>query len=138
MIYNKSKYKKLLTILSTLGIFLNFSYAKDFTYETTNVNLSSFTKSSLKYTNLELPINQYNEKIQSLTDEEKAIEQAKKFAPIQIEEIVVEHIDDEMGKLMVVKVYLDFSKELEDEQYIQASSNATKAINSENILIKYL
>lgn len=43
-----------------------------------------------------------------------------------------------MGVLSIVKVYLEFSDELQDEDYDNATKNANNAINSENILIKYL
>lgn len=138
MIYNKSKYRNLLAILSSIGVFLNFSYAKDFSYITANTHLSNFTKSTSNYTEVTLPINQNKKQILSFNIEEKAIEKAKEFAPAKVDEIEVEHINDEMGKLTIIKVYLDFSKELEDEEFIRASSIATKATNSENILIKYL
>ena len=108
MILDKDKYKKLLVVLSTFGILSNFSYANAFKYNS------------------------------SSTNKNVAINIAKKFAPVNIEEIVSEQINDEMGNLLVIKVYLDYSTELKDEEYLEAATNANKEINSENILVKYL
>lgn len=139
MIINKLKYNKFLTILSGIGIFFNITYANDFSYNLSKNNLSSYSKSNSFYQKIIPSIETTDKKVvKFISSEEKALEIAKKFAPEKIEEISTEYIKDELGELIVISVYLDFSKELNDEDYIKASNEANEVINTKNILIKYL
>ena len=136
MIVNNDKYKKFLLILSTFGLFLNFTYANSFKYNSASIHMTGYQKISSDYR--EIIISNKDVKNETLNNNEKAINVAKQFAPANIEEIVSENLNDEMGVLSIVKVYLEFSDELQDEDYDNATKNANNAINSENILIKYL
>ncbi|WP_066403110.1 hypothetical protein [Aliarcobacter cryaerophilus] len=136
MILDKDKYKKLLVVLSTFGILSNFSYANAFKYNSSSTNKVAYNKIFLEYKEVNLKTE--NIKNHIVDNKNVAINIAKKFAPVNIEEIVSEQINDEMGNLLVIKVYLDYSTELKDEEYLEAATNANKEINSENILVKYL
>jgi len=136
MILNNNKYKKFLTVLSTVGIFLNLSYANSFTYNSASTHITTYQKTSSNYK--EVSASNKNVKEETLDVDKNALQVAKEFAPAKIEEVVSEDIHDEMGELSIVKVYLDYTVELEDDAYLIATKNANKAINSEKILIKYL
>lgn len=136
MIVNSNKYRKFLSVLSTVGIFLNFSYADSFSYNLASTHMTTYKKTSILYKEV-LPLTKETSEKQTIINNDP-LEVAKKFAPANIEEITTESINDEMGELLVVKVYLDYSVELEDDKYFIATNNANKAINSKKILIKYL
>ncbi len=138
MILNNNKYIKFMNILFAVGFSTIFSYAQNFSYETSNENLSYINKYASSYVDLRIVKEEKDIKPNNLSIEEKALEIARNFAPEKVEEISTEYINDELGTLTVINVYLDFDKELNDEDYIKASNEANEAINTKNILIKYL
>jgi len=127
-------------ILFAIGFSTTFSYAKNFSYELLSEEFSYVNKYVSSYVslnsneNIQKPIL----KVKELSLEEKALNIANECAPCKVEEICSEYLDDENGRLLLVKVYLDFSSELPDETYIEASIKATALVNSKDVLVKYL
>lgn len=135
MILNLSKYKRFKNILFIIGFTTLYSYAQDFSYEKSNNSLSY---NKFYFDTCSVSVKNGNKAETSEITDNEYTTIINKLAPAAIDYISKEEIvDDENIKLLSFNVYLKESN-LNDQDYIDASIEASNAFKNKNIIVTYL
>lgn len=143
MITNIKNYSRFVKLLSIVGISV---FSSTITYNTHNYITSNIDVYSSKDTKI---YNTYDSNYKSvkskdnaidntLTGEEKAIVIAKQNAPYDVDYIDVQYIEDEIGKLTTLDVYLKLPQDADQKLIFDVSRSVTGLFESEEYLITYL